>query len=66
MDKTTTLEKLALFTQNEKQLLADMGFGIKEKAEEPKQSAINSILNYSKALSIRPSKITGHIEMLLN
>jgi hypothetical protein len=33
---------------------------------EPSNSVISNILNYSKALSVRPSKDGGHFEMVLN
>lgn len=33
---------------------------------EPEAFVINNILNYSKALSVRKSKIMDHIEMVLN
>lgn len=33
---------------------------------EPGKDIVNNILNYSKALSIRPSKRGGHFEMVLN
>ena len=66
MDKTSTLEKLASFTQNEKQLLAEIGFEVKDQINGPSKGTVDTILNYSKAISIRPSKITGHIEMMLN
>ena len=36
------------------------------KEFEPEQSSINAILNYSKALSVRPSKHIKHIELILN
>lgn len=33
---------------------------------EPGNNVINNILNYSKALSIRPSKSLEHFEVVLN
>jgi hypothetical protein len=33
---------------------------------EPSHNVISNILNYSKALSVRPNKNGGHFEMVLN
>jgi hypothetical protein len=38
----------------------------KEFPFEPGNNVITTILNYSKALSIRKSKNVGHFEMVLN
>jgi hypothetical protein len=38
----------------------------KEFPYEPSDSIISNILNYSKALSVRPNKNGGHFEMVLN
>lgn len=66
MNKTFTLKDLTLFTQQEKQLLTEVGLVHNNKKEGPSQRVIDNIQNYSKALSVRPSKKIGHIEMLLN
>ena len=39
---------------------------MKEEIIGPKQTTIDNILNYSKALSVRESSIINHIEMVLN
>ncbi len=39
---------------------------LKEKVIRPKKTTIDTILNYSKALSVRESSIMNHIEMVLN
>ncbi|MBL4624113.1 MAG: hypothetical protein JKY42_03095 [Flavobacteriales bacterium] len=62
-----TLEELAEFTQNESQLLAELGLVAEDEVtESPSQYVVDSVLNYSKALSIRKSKIVGNIETVLN
>lgn len=67
MYKNITLEELAEFTQNETQLLADLGLIAEEEAKEtPSQNTVDHVLNYSKALSVRKSEIMGAIETLLN
>lgn len=66
MLKNITLEELAEFTQNESQILAELGLAKEEVIEIPSQHVVDSVLNYSKALSIRKSKIVGTIESVLN
>ncbi len=67
MYKNITLEELAEFTQNETQLLADLGLIAEEKVKEtPSQNTVDNVLNYSKALSVRKSEIIGSIETMLN
>ena len=63
MKKVFTLNENALFTQIEKNLFNEV---LKEKAIRPKKTTIDTILNYSKALSVRKSSIMNHIEMVLN
>ena len=68
MKKVFTLNENALFTQSrllsvEKNLFNEV---LKEKAIRPKKTTIDTILNYSKALSVRESSIMNHIEMVLN
>mgnify|MGYP000459730744 FL=1 len=63
MKKVFTLNENALFTQIEKNLFNEV---LKEKAIRPKKTTIDTILNYSKALSVRESSIMNHIEMVLN
>ncbi|MFL5763340.1 MAG: hypothetical protein ACJ77K_05305 [Bacteroidia bacterium] len=38
----------------------------KEFPYVPSDNIINNILNYSKALSVRPNQTGGHFEMVLN
>ena len=67
MLKNITLEELAEFTQNESQILAELGLCTKDEViETPSQHVVDNVLNYSKALSIRKSKIVGTIESVLN
>jgi len=63
MKKVFTLNENALFTQIEKDLCNEV---LKEKVISPKNTTIDTILNYSKALSVRKSSIMNHIEMVLN
>ena len=63
MKKVFTLNENALFTQIEKDLCNEV---LKEKVICPKNTTIDTILNYSKALSVRKSSIMNHIEMVLN
>ncbi|MDB4344352.1 hypothetical protein OAA35_00560 [bacterium] len=63
MKKVCTLNENALFTQIEKNLFNEV---LKGKAIRPKKTTIDTILNYSKALSVRESSIMNHIEMVLN
>ena len=68
MKKVFTLNENALFTQSrllsaEKYLCNEV---LKEKVVGPKTTTIDTILNYSKALSVRKSSIINHIEMVLN
>ena len=63
MKKVFTLNENALFTQIEKDLCNEV---LKEKVISPKKTTIDTILNYSKALSVRESSIMNHIEMVLN
>lgn len=62
MNKISTKQKSGNSTN-------EMNARIDEKKEfphEPGNDVINNILNYSKALSIRPSKRGGQFEMVLN
>ena len=68
MKKVFTLNENALFTQSrllsvEKNHCNEV---LKEKIIRPKKTTIDTILNYSKALSVRKSSIMNHIEMVLN
>ena len=68
MKKVFTKNENALFTQF-RLLSIEKDYcneAMKEKIIGPKQTTIDNILNYSKALSIRESSIINHIEMVLN
>ncbi len=56
MSKTSTLKKSISKFPKIKTL----------KAESPSEEVINAILNYSKALSVRPSKYIKQVELILN
>ena len=66
MDKKSTLKNLMQFTQNEKQLLNDVGLESSDDLKGPRKLVIDNILNYSKIYSVRKSKELGFIESLLN
>ena len=72
MEESFTLDELADFIQNERQLLAELGMDDLEQDEQsdiqlsPRKHVIDNILNYSRALSVRPSKLIGHIEIVNN
>ena len=68
MDKKTTLNDLTHFYLNEKSLCNELlhtDFENK-KYETVSKQTISNILNYSKVLSIRDSKILGKMELILN
>ncbi|MGD1845619.1 MAG: hypothetical protein ACFB10_09530 [Salibacteraceae bacterium] len=73
MDQIFTLDDLAKFNQQEKQILASLGLtDPMEVAEEPqfrrepKKATIDNLLSFSKVLSVRNSSLMGTIEMVLN
>ena len=70
MDLNSTLDELAAFTQHEQELLAELELmeskAFAEQELQPKQSTIDNLLNYSKALSVRRSKNLGMVEVVLN
>jgi hypothetical protein len=59
MNKTSTFKKVKPSTSNLNNVNA-------ERNQEPSDETIEALLNYSKALSILPSKTIKHIELLLN
>ena len=63
MKEFTHLDLLEI-TEKEQEL--KMLLSEEEQEFSPKQSTVNFILDYSKALSIRKSKSIDYIEMLLN
>jgi hypothetical protein len=66
MNKTYTLNSLALFIQNEEKLLNSLELTVNTKQGSPSRNTIKNILAYSKALSIKKSEKIGVLEMLLN
>jgi hypothetical protein len=66
MNKTYTLNSLALFIQNEEKLLNNLELPVNTKQGSPSKNTIKNILAYSKALSIKKSEKIGVLEMLLN
>jgi len=65
MPKITHLNYLEI-TKNEQKLKLFLTEKKEAKMYAPKQSTIDNILNYSKALSIRKSKHLNFIEFILN
>ncbi len=65
MNKNSTLNDLATFYQQEKEIL-DAIFVAKKAKPLPSAASIRNIKNYSKVLSIKKSNIIGSIEMVLN
>lgn len=68
MDKKITLNDLSEFYKNEKKLsqfLIDMQ-GSDSFFKSVSDSTISNILAYSKALSVRNSRLLGTIDFLLN
>tara|TARA_B100000809_G_C15132574_1_gene529141 strand:+ start:1510 stop:1707 length:198 start_codon:yes stop_codon:yes gene_type:complete len=65
MPKFTHFNYLEI-TKNEQELKSLLSEKKKEKMYAPKQTTIDNILNYSKALSIRKSEHLDFIEFILN
>lgn len=64
--KNSTLDALANFSRNEKELLKSV-FPVSKEAEmEPGSHTINNILNYSKAVSFRKSQHISDMCFVLN
>jgi len=60
---------MALFTFEDLEFMENEGrglFGRTQPLEEPSSKSLNHILSYSKALSVRPSKLIGQVSTLLN
>lgn len=64
MKKISTLQELTHFTQQEESLRREVMGAPTTKGLKP--STLDSILAFSKALSVRSSKNVDHIEMVLN
>lgn len=65
MSKTTSLDELSSFSKNEQKILQELGLK-PNKEEVPSKKSIDFILNFSKAYSVRKSKMMGNVESLLN
>jgi hypothetical protein len=63
MKKLVTLKQLTEFTQNEKEIIDSV---FESERPQPKSMTIQSLLNFSKSLSVRNSKSIGNIEMVLS
>jgi len=67
MAKTFTHEDYLRLKNEEEALLGDLATqNVTVKEINPSQNTIDNILNFSKALSIKSSKYTDHIESILN
>lgn len=69
MAHTFTLDDLAKFAQEEKELSRQIGLIKPEETPanfSPDPQTVNNILNYSKVLSVRKTKRFGTVEMILN
>ena len=64
MGRTTTLFNDHLTTEEESEMLLE--FVSEAYQWEPSEQTINNILNYSKALEVKPSAMINHIESVLN
>ncbi len=61
-----TLEDLLVFTQKEKEMIAEMKLESEQHQLEPSESSVKNLLAYSKALSIRKSESLKKFTMVLN
>ena len=67
MDTTFTPEDYLRIKNEEEELLGSFSDTPVERSQyQPSQNTMNTILNFSKALSIRKSKSTEYIEVVLN
>ena len=69
MAHTFTLDDLAKFAQEEKELSRQLGLIKPEETPvnfSPDPQTVSNILNYSKALSVRKTERFGTVEMILN
>lgn len=64
MGRTTTLFNTEFKTEEEQEMLLE--FASEAYQWEPSEQTINNILNYSKALEVKPSAMINHIESVLN
>ena len=63
MKKTSTLKQLTYFTQQEKQITKEL---FNDEIQEPKTSTVQSLLNFSRSLSVRKTDLIGNIEFVLS
>jgi hypothetical protein len=63
MKKSSTLKQLTYFTQQEEQIRKEL---FNDEIQEPKTSTVQSLLNFSKSLSIRKTNSIGNIELVLS
>jgi hypothetical protein len=61
-----TLEDLAAFTQKEKQMMEEVLYPDLHDAAQPSDQCVKAILDYARAVSIRPGKKLDHYAMVLN
>jgi hypothetical protein len=61
-----TLDELLEFTHMEEQMINEMFSKNTEDPCEPSNDTVNTLLAYSKALSIRKSRSMQHIRVVLN
>ncbi len=73
MEKTFTLKDFIRLINNEKEVFQSLDFltGVIQKDHlveeyQPRKSVVDSILNFSKALSVRKSQHIENIVMILN
>lgn len=64
--KNSTLDALAHFSRNEKQLFSGLENSFEDGLQSPAKQTVRNILDYSKALSVRKSKHLNHLFMTLN
>lgn len=66
--KNSTLDALAQFSRNEKDLTNKVLRSSEKESEEmsPRPNTVQNILNYSRALSVRKSQNISNIFMVLN
>ena len=61
-----TLKDLVEFTQTEKKMIEEVLHPDLYEKAQPSDNAVNNVLAYAKAVSIRPGKKLGHYSMILN
>lgn len=61
-----TLDDLMVFTQKEKEMIAEFILKDEQHCLEPSESSVKNLIAYSKALSIRRSKTLKKFAIVLN